>query len=63
VPEWLETASVTTQVDFFGSVARQQRFQELIASGKSAREAMVQLLSVDKVDGLRHYRFKPMKKR
>ena len=63
VPEWLETASVTTQVDFFGSKARQQRFQELIASGKSAREAMVQLLSVDKVDGLRYYRFKPMKKR
>jgi len=60
VPEWLATTSKATQVDFFGTEARQERFQELIKGGATPREAMVQLLSVDKEEGRRRYRFKAL---
>lgn len=63
VPEWLATTNETTQVDFFGTRARQQKFQELIGSGKTPREAMVALLSIDRNEKAGRYRFKPMKSR
>ena len=65
VPEWLAGATTATQVDFFGGggagATRQRYFQQLIAGGKSPREAMVAMLSADKQEGFKHWQFKPVK--
>jgi hypothetical protein len=53
-----------TRIDFFGGgkagATRNELFKRLVQGGKSPREAMVQLLSVDKEEGRRRFRFKPV---
>jgi len=66
LPEWLATTNKTTQVDFFGGgnagAIRQAQFVALMEKGgMTPREAMVRLLSVDRDEGRRRYRFKPVK--
>lgn len=66
LPEWLATTNKTTQVDFFGGgnagAIRQAQFEALMRKGGlTPREAMVRLLSVDRDEGRRRYRFRPVK--
>lgn len=70
VPEWLSGVNKTTQVEFFGGARRpgsanpspgeirQAAFSKLIDKGVHPREALNKLLSVDRVDGVKRYRFK-----
>jgi hypothetical protein len=71
VPEWLGErdgngfmVNDATRIDFFGGgkagATRNELFKRLVQGGKSPREAMVQLLSVDKEEGRRRFRFKPV---
>ena len=73
VPEWLGqkngngfVVSDATRVDFFGGgkagEARNEVFKRLIKEGKGAREALVELLSVDRRVKVGRYRFKPVAK-
>lgn len=63
VPEWLSSTNKTTQIEFFGGgrpgKIRQEAFERLIEQGTHPREALNRLLSSDRVDGFKRYRFKP----
>ena len=65
VPEWLGQAKTTdaTRIDFFGGGTpgelRNREFKRLMREGQTPREALVKLLTYDREDGIRRYRFKP----
>lgn len=63
VPEWLAKTNRTTQVEFFGGgkpgAIRQEAFSKLVDKGMDPREALNRLLSVDREDGYKRFRFKP----
>ena len=73
VPEWLGqkngngfVVSDATRIDFFGGgkagEERNELFKRLIKNGKGSREALVELLSVDRRVKVGRYRFKPVAK-
>ena len=64
-PPLLKRTTDATRIDFFGGGVpgelRNIEFKKLIKEGDTPRQAMVKLLTYDKEDGFRRYRFKPSK--